>query len=91
MPGQNGNMVLVGHRDIRGSIFLRLNELQKGDEFTVYTDNASYKYVITEVREVAPTEISVLNPTLDPTATLITCTPIGLATHRLVMKAVLEK
>lgn len=91
MPGQNGNMVLVGHRDIRGSIFLRLNELQKGDEFQVFTDTASYRYVITEVREVAPTEVSVLNPTLDPTATLITCTPIGLATHRLVLKAALEK
>ena len=91
MPGQNGNMVLVGHRDIRGSIFLRLNELQKGDEFQVFTDTSSYRYIITEVREVAPTEISVLNPTLDPTATLITCTPIGLATHRLVLKATLEK
>ncbi len=91
MPGQNGNMVLVGHRDIRGSIFLRLNELQKGDEFQVFTDTSSYRYIITEVREVLPTEVSVLNPTLDPTATLITCTPIGLATHRLVLKAALVK
>lgn len=91
MPGQNGNMVLVGHRDIRGSIFLRLNELQKGDEFQVFTATSSYRYIITEVRVVEPTEVSVLNPTLDPTATLITCTPIGLATHRLVLKAVLEK
>lgn len=91
MPGQNGNMVLVGHRDIRGSIFLRLNELQKGDEFQVFTATSSYRYIITEVRVVEPTEVSVLNPTLDPTATLITCTPIGLANHRLVLKAALEK
>ncbi len=91
MPGQSGNMVLVGHRDIRGSIFLRLNELQKGDEFKVITDNASYHYVITEVKEVAPTEISVLAPTIDATATLITCTPVGLATRRLILKAVLLK
>jgi len=91
MPGQNGNMVLVGHRDIRGSVFLRLNELQKGDEFQVFTANSSYRYIITEVRVVEPTEVSVLNPTIDPTATLITCTPIGLATHRLVLKAALEK
>lgn len=91
MPGQPGNMVIAGHRDIRGSIFLRLNELQKGDEFKVVTDNGSYRYVITEVKEVAPTEISVLNPTIDPTATLITCTPVGLATRRLILKAALEK
>jgi LPXTG-site transpeptidase (sortase) family protein len=89
MPGQPGNMVLAGHRDIRGSIFLRLNELQKGDEFRVITDSASYRYVVTEVKEVAPNEISVLTPTIDATATLITCTPVGLATRRLILKAVL--
>jgi sortase A len=91
LPGQPGNMVLVGHRDIRGSIFLRLNELQKGDDFKVITDNASYRYIITEVKEVAPTEVSVMAPTVDPTATLITCTPVGLATRRLILKAVLVK
>ncbi len=91
MPGRAGNMVLAGHRDIRGSIFLRLNEMQKGDEFKVFTDTAVYRYVVTDIYEVAPTEVSVMAPTSDPTATLITCTPIGLATKRLIVKARLEK
>lgn len=91
MPGRAGNMVLAGHRDIRGSVFLRLTELQKGDDFKVYTDTAVYRYVITDISEVAPTEISVMAPTVDPTATLITCTPVGLATRRLIIKARLEK
>ncbi|HEX2910375.1 MAG TPA: sortase [Chloroflexia bacterium] len=91
MPGQAGNMVLVGHRDIRGSVFLRLNELQVGDEFKVTTDNAVYRYVVTSTFEVAPTQVEVMAPTTDPTATLITCTPVGLATKRLIVKARLEK
>ncbi len=91
MPGQVGNMVLAGHRDIRGSIFLRLNELQKGDQFRVVTDTAIYRYVVTEVYEVAPSQVEVMAPTPDPTATLITCTPVGLATRRLIIKARLEK
>ena len=91
MPGQPGNMVLVGHRDIRGSIFLRLNEMQQGDEFSVVSDNGVFRYQVTSISEVDPTEVSVMNPTVDPTATLITCTPIGIASRRLIVKARLEQ
>jgi sortase A len=90
-PGQVGNMVLAGHRDIRGSVFLRLNELRKGDEIKVFTDSSVYRYVVTEIVEVAPTETSVMNPTVEPSATLITCTPIGYATRRLVVRAQLQQ
>jgi sortase A len=89
-PGQVGNMVLVGHRDVRGSVFLRLNELQAGDDFKVFTDKAVYRYIVTGISEVAPTEVDVMSPTSDPTATLITCTPIGYATRRLIVKARLQ-
>ena len=89
-PGQAGNMVLAGHRDVRGSIFLRLNELQVGDEFRVYTEKEVYRYRVSEISEVAPSAIEVLNPTPDPTATLITCTPVGYATRRLIIRAKLE-
>lgn len=87
VPGKVGNMVLAGHRDIRGSVFLKLNELQRGDEFRVFTDIASFRYIVTDITEVAPTETSVMLPTSDATATLITCTPIGLATRRLIIRA----
>lgn len=89
-PGQVGNMVLAGHRDIRGSVFLRLNEMRVGDEFSVFTDNSVYRYLVINLSEVAPTQIEVMSPTPDATATLITCTPVGLATRRLIIKAKLE-
>jgi LPXTG-site transpeptidase (sortase) family protein len=87
LPGKPGNLVLAGHRDVRGSIFLRLNELARGDEFSVVADRSVYRYQVTDVYEVLPTEVAVMAPTLDATATLITCTPIGLATKRLIVKA----
>ncbi len=89
-PGQTGNMVLAGHRDIRGSVFLRLNELQPGDRFEVFTDSEVFRYVVSEINEVGPTAVEVLNPTIEPTATLITCTPVGFATRRLIIKAKLQ-
>jgi LPXTG-site transpeptidase (sortase) family protein len=85
--GDSSNMVLAGHRDVRGSIFLRLDELQIGDEFTVFSNTGQYRYLVNQIVEVEPTEISVMSPTLDSTATLITCTPIGIASKRLIVKA----
>ncbi len=86
-PGEVGNMVLAGHRDIRGSVFLRLPDLQKGDNFTVYSNAGAFRYVVTEIFEVAPTDISVMNPTSEASATLITCTPLGTSTRRLIVRA----
>lgn len=85
--GDGSNMVLAGHRDIRGSVFLRLNELQIGDDFKVYSANGVYRYIVNDILEVPPTEIGVMSPTVDATATLITCTPIGIASKRLIVKA----
>jgi LPXTG-site transpeptidase (sortase) family protein len=85
--GDSSNMVLVGHRDIRGSVFLKLNELQTGDEIKVFSSVGVYRYIVTETFEVSPDQISVLEPSPEPIATLITCTPIGLATKRLIVRA----
>jgi sortase (surface protein transpeptidase) len=39
---------------------------------------------------VSPTDLSVVAPTMGPTLTLTSCTPKGLATNRIVVKAVLQ-
>ena len=80
-------MVLAGHRDIRGSVFLKLNELQLGDEFKVFSSVGVYRYVVSEIKEVAPTDINVMSPSTEAIATLITCTPVGIASKRLIVKA----
>jgi sortase A len=91
MPGEKGNFSVAGHRSYTYSqYFNRLEELKVGDEIIVRTKNGEFTYVVYETFVVEPTEISVLDETKDATVTLITCTPIRAATHRLIVKGRLK-
>jgi sortase A len=72
-PGEQGNMVLFGHLDGAYSTFGRLKELKPGDTFTVTTDSGSFTYLVRTTFETTPDDVSVLAPTNNATATLITC------------------
>ncbi|AAK78186.1 sortase A [Clostridium acetobutylicum] len=88
MPGQNGNFCLAGHRSYTfGEYFNRLGEIGSGDEIDVETVNGTFKYKVYSTKVVLPSEVHVLDQTKDPTMTLVTCTPIRIATHRLIIKA----
>jgi sortase A len=89
-PGEMGNVVIAGHRDIRGKVFLNLDKLKEGDEIFLYTGLGIYRYIVRGSTIVKPTRIDVMNPTDDARLTLITCTPIGLATNRLIIVADLD-
>jgi sortase A len=85
MPGGPGNAVITGHRD---TFFRHINELEKGDEIIVRRNGQTFKYEVTGKKIVKPEDVSVLNPTVDPQLTLITCYPtyyIGPAPKRLVI------
>jgi LPXTG-site transpeptidase (sortase) family protein len=84
-PGRPGNVVVTGHVDIEGQLFRNLDRLEPGDEVIIYNMVGEYRYVIDGKKIVLPTESSVLNQTLDSTLTLITCTPFGIDTHRLIV------
>jgi LPXTG-site transpeptidase (sortase) family protein len=88
-PGQNGNMVLSGHISSpnEGAIFHSLPDLKVGEGVIVATDERQYLYRVTEVKTVTPDKVEVLNQTPDATATLITCVPDGIYSHRLVVTA----
>jgi LPXTG-site transpeptidase (sortase) family protein len=88
-PGQNGNMVLSGHISSpgEGAVFHRLPELKVGEGVIVATDERQYLYRVAETKVVTPDQVSVMEPTPDPTATLITCVPDGIYSHRLVVTA----
>lgn len=89
-PGERGNMVLSAHDDIYGEIFRRLHELELGDEITVYAGKQPYRYLVTAKQIVEPTEVSVLATTTRPVATLITCYPYMVDTHRVIVVAELQ-
>lgn len=86
-PGNNGNVVLAAHNDIYGEIFRRLDELAPGTLFEIHTEKQVYTYVITGSDIVEPDNISVMDNQSRPTATLISCYPYQVNTHRIVIFA----
>jgi LPXTG-site transpeptidase (sortase) family protein len=88
-PGQNGNMVLSGHISSpnEGAVFSHLPDVKVGQGVIVSTDERQYLYRVVDVKTVTPDQVDVLNQTPDPTATLITCVPDGIYSHRLVVTA----
>ncbi|MDQ3809085.1 MAG: sortase [Chloroflexota bacterium] len=88
-PGQAGNMVLSGHVSSpnEGAVFQRLPELKVGHGVIVATEERQYLYRVVDIRTVTPDQVSVMDPTADATATLLTCVPDGVYSHRLVVTA----
>jgi len=72
LPGEAGNAAFAGHRD---TFFRRLKHVRAGDEIVVTTPNGRYQYVVRETRVVKPSDVWVLDPTAEPTLTLVTCYP----------------
>jgi sortase A len=87
LPGSTGNVGLVGHRD---TYFRPLRKIKVGDEIRLSTAAGKFKYRVVSLRVVLPRAIEVLNPTQQPTLTLVTCYPFdfpGTAPQRLIIHA----
>ncbi|WP_335375390.1 class D sortase [Bacillus sp. JJ1122] len=89
LPGKAGNTAIAAHRNrAYGKMFNRLDEIATGDLVTVKDKDQAYQYEVYETLVVEPNDVSVLMGSDDEkTLTLITCTPIDTATHRLIIKA----
>jgi len=96
MPGQDGNVVIVGHSSNNifnpgkyKFAFVLLSRVGIGDTFYLQKDGKRYTYQVYKRQIVSPTDVSVLGPADKPaTATLITCDPPGTSNNRLVVTAV---
>ena len=73
VPGA-GNVVMAGHKGLRGAVFSRLEELRSGDELWVEADGERFFYRVSTVGRVWPNQVDVMYPTERPILTLITCT-----------------
>src|SRR5207245_8612974 len=88
-PGQPGNIGIAGHRD---TVFRPLRNVKVGDSLNLATADRTYRYRISKTLIVGPDDVYVLNPTEQPTLTLVTCFPfefIGHAPKRYVIQATL--
>ncbi|MCR4705791.1 MAG: class D sortase [Lachnospiraceae bacterium] len=87
-PGDSGNCVIAGHRNYTfGRYFNRLDEVEIGDMIYVDYPDETLSYRVSDIRVVEPDDLSVLEQGDREILTLYTCTPIYLATHRLVITA----
>jgi len=89
-PGDKGNLVLSAHNDIFGEIFRFLDQLEPGDEIVLHTSQRAYVYIITNTKVVEPTDVKVMDSTLEPTVTLISCYPYLIDDQRIVVQAHLK-
>jgi sortase A len=89
-PGKKGNVVLSAHNDIFGEIFRRLDELEPGDEVVLFTNQRAYTYVVTGAKIVEPHQVEVMETTVEPTLTLISCYPYMVDDQRIVVQAALQ-
>lgn len=84
--GNNTHTVLTGHRGLPSSkLFTRLDELKKGDLFFIKVLDETLAYKINKIEVALPDKVSYSIIDNQDLATLITCTPYGLNTHRLVI------
>src|SRR5680860_161315 len=90
IPGLGGNFVVSGHRTTYGAPFLKLNELEAGDEIRVLLPFAAFVYKVTRTMIVLPTETEVVAQRGIEQLSLTTCEPIYSASRRLIVQAELS-
>lgn len=86
--GENTRTVLTGHRGLpNAKLFTRLDELKKDDLFYIRVGNKTLAYQIYKIeivkKEEAPDVLGIEEG--KDLVTLITCTPYGINTHRLIL------
>ena len=86
--GKGSHCVLSGHRGLPSAkLFSDLDKMVQGDTFTLSVLNETYTYQVDQIRVVEPTDLTELQivPGKDY-CTLVTCTPYGINTHRLLVR-----
>ncbi|MDT8718337.1 class D sortase [Clostridium sp. 19966] len=87
LPGQNGNVVLAGHRD---TSFIKLGDTKIGDIITLKTYYGTFNYKVRGFRIVNADDKTVVVPSDKEMLTIYTCYPftfIGHAPKRYVVLA----
>lgn len=86
--GKSTHCVLSGHRGLPSArLFTDIDQLNEGDIFMIRTLNETFTYEVDQVRIVLPDEMDSLQIEKGKDlCTLVTCTPYGINTHRLLVR-----
>ncbi|MCW1242247.1 class C sortase [Bacillus pretiosus] len=86
--GENTHTVLTGHRGLPSALmFTHLDKIEKNDVFYIHSLDKVLAYKVDQIKIVLPNETEdLLVVQGQDYATLITCTPYGVNTHRLLVR-----
>ncbi len=86
--GENTHSVISAHRGLPSAkLFTSLDKMEVGDTFTITVLNQVFTYQVDQINIIEPNELEYLyiEPGEDY-CTLMTCTPYGINTHRLLVR-----
>lgn len=85
--GKSAHSILAGHRGLlHADLFLRLDELEEGDCFLLHVEERELVYEVCNIQVIRPDETGILRVQEGrDLVSLVTCTPYGINTHRLVV------
>lgn len=88
--GESTHTALVGHRGLPSAeLFTDLDQMKEGDIFTIHVLNQVLTYQVDQIKVVEPDDMSALEIVEGKDyATLITCTPYAVNSHRLLVRGV---
>jgi len=86
--GEGTHCVLSGHRGLPSArLFTNLDQLAVGDRFLLRVLDETLTYEVDQILIVEPQEVAALGITEGgDSCTLVTCTPYGINTHRLLVR-----
>ena len=86
--GAGTHAIITGHRGLPSSTLLTdLNKMEQGDTFVLYVMGETLTYQVDQIETVQPQELEALGIDSDKDyCTLVTCTPYGINTHRLLVR-----
>lgn len=88
--GASTHAVLAGHRGLPSAkIFTDLDQMKNGDIFLIHVLGKTLAYKVDQIKTVLPEESSELDIIEgEDHVTLVTCTPYGVNTHRLLIRGI---
>lgn len=89
-PIQGGNMIITAHRFLfisNNDSFYNLPNIKVNDTISLTWEGKKYDYLVTELFETTPLDISVEKVTTNHFLTLYTCTPLWTSDKRFVVRA----
>lgn len=88
--GEGNHTVLSTHRGLpEAKLFTDLDKMETGDEFYIHIFDEVLAYRVDQIKVVDPSDTTYLKPVKgEDYVTLLTCTPYGINSHRLLVRGI---